>query len=79
MSKADKTADKMFEVLDYKEPEITQLGDLKYYKDDYNVIIFRLKHKGIWKTGEYDTMCEPITMAELKAINTKVKELGWEE
>ena len=62
----------------YKQ-STTQLGDLKYYKDDYNVLIFSHIHKGVWKSGEYDGMCDVITMQELKAINEKVKELGWEE
>lgn len=72
-------ADKMFEELDYEEPEATKTECLKYYKDDYNVIMFSLKYKGMWKTGEYDSMCEPITIPELKAMLEKAKELGWEE
>ena len=69
-------ADKMFEELGYKQ-RITQLGDLKYYKDDDNVIYFTLKRKGFIKSGEYDGMCDAITMQELKAINEKCKELEW--
>ena len=71
-------ADKRFEELGYKQ-SITQLGYLKYYKDDDNVFYFRLDRKAFNKSGEYDGMCEDITMAELKAINMKCKELGWEE
>ena len=69
-------ADKMFEELGYKKT-ITQLKDLKYYKDDDNVFIFALKNKGFYKSGEYDGMCDNISMQELQAINKKCEELGW--
>ena len=72
------SADKMLEELGYKQ-EPTQLEVLEYYKDDYNVLIFNYKHKGIWKSGAYDGMCDVITMQELKAINKKCQELGWED
>ena len=69
-------ADEMFEKLGYKQ-SITQLGHLKYYKDYDNVIYFMLEKKAFNKSGEYDGMCDHITMEELQAINEKVKELGW--
>lgn len=69
-------ADKMLEELGY-EQEPTQLEVLRYYKDDYNVLIFCCEHKEVWKSGEYDGMCDVISMAELKAINEKCKELKW--
>ena len=70
--------DERFTKLGYKK-EYTQLEDIKYYKDDDNVIYFRKKHKTFNKSGEYDGMCDYITMQELQAINEKVKELGWIE
>lgn len=72
------TADEMFNELGYKK-EYTQLKDIKYYKNDDNVFYFMIKHKSFIKSGEYDGMCEYITSHELKAINEKVKELGWNE
>lgn len=75
--KEDKSeADKLFEKLGYKS-SYTQLGDLKFYKDDDNVIYFTPKYKTFNKSGEYDGMCDYITMQELQAINLKCKELGW--
>lgn len=70
--------DEMFEKLGYKK-SITQLADIKFYKDDDNVIYFRMVQKTFNKSGEYDGMCDYITMQELQAINEKVKELGWNE
>lgn len=69
-------ADKMFEELGYKQG-YTQTGDLKYYKNDANVIIFKFYNNSFYKSGEYDGMCDSVTMEELQAINEKVKELGW--
>lgn len=69
-------ADEMFKELGY-EKTYTQLKDIKYYKDDDNVIYFRVKHKKFDKSGEYDGMCDYITMQELQAINEKCKELDW--
>ena len=71
-----KTADELFKELGYKKSH-TQLEDLKYYKDDDNVIYFRMRKKAFNKSGEYDGMCDYITMQELQAINKKVEELGW--
>lgn len=71
-------ADEMFEKLGYKK-SYTQLKDIKYYKDDDNVIYFREVKKSFNKSGEYDGMCDYISMQELQAINQKCKELGWIE
>lgn len=70
------TADEMFEEIGYKK-SLTQLKDLKYKKDDDNVIYFRMVQKTFNKSGEYDDMCDYTTMQELQAINKKCKELGW--
>lgn len=67
-------ADEMFEELGY-EKSYTQLKDTKYYKDDDNVIYFKVSYKSFVKSGEYDGMCDYITMQELQAINKKCKEL----
>ena len=69
-------ADDMFEKLGYKK-SYTQLKNIKYYKDDDNVIYFRTNYKTFNKTGEYDGMCDYITMQELQAINQKCKESEW--
>lgn len=71
-------ADKMFEELGYKK-SYTQLKDIKYYKNDDNVIYFREAKKAFIKSGEYDGMCDDITIQELQAINEKAKELSWYE
>lgn len=71
-------ADKMFLNLGYKK-SYTQLNQIKFYKDDDNVIYFNMGRKTVHKSGEYDGMCDDITMEELQAINEKVKELGWHE
>lgn len=71
-------ADEMFEELGYKKTT-TQLDDIEFYKDDDNVIYFRMTQKTFNKSGEYDGMCDYITMQELQAINEKAKELGWNE
>ena len=72
-------ADKMFEELGYENiPKQSNRGyDLKYYKDDDNIYFFCFDRKIIFKSGEYDSMCDGITTQELQAINEKVKELGW--
>ena len=69
-------ADKMFEKLKYKK-NLTEMNNIKYYKDDDNVIYFVITHKTFHKTGEYDGMCDAINMQELQAINKKCEELGW--
>lgn len=69
-------ADEMFEELGYIKLT-TQLEDLKYYKNYDNVIYFRVNRGSFNKSGEYDGMCDYITMQELAAINEKCKELKW--
>lgn len=71
-------ADEMFNELRYNK-SYTQLKDIEYYKDADNVIYFYVEYKKFNKSGEYDGMCDYITMQELQAINKKVKELGWKE
>jgi len=71
-------ADDMFKELGYKIGH-TQWGGLKYKKDDDNIFILNYDNKSFYKSGEYDGMCDNISMAELKAINKKCKELGWIE
>lgn len=70
------TADEMFKKLKY-EKSFTEVDNIKYYKDDDNVIYFVITHRTFHKTGEYDGMCDDITIQELKAINKKCQELGW--
>ena len=72
------TADEMFENLRYKKQD----GDdcwLEYYKNSYErtkIIEFELNEHYIFvQTNEGDSM--PINLKELKAINEKVRELGW--
>lgn len=69
-------ADRLFEELGYKK-SLTEVDNIKYYKDNDNVFFFVTTHKTFYKTGEYDGMCDAITMQELQAINMKCKELGW--
>lgn len=77
------SAKEMFEDLGYKllENKVYKTYKLKYYKDDDNVILFyddtEYSPKGFIKSGEYDGMCDYITMKELKAITQQCKELGW--
>lgn len=71
-----KTADEMFDELGYKKT-FTEVDNIKYYKDDDNVIYFVITHRTFHKTGEYDGMCDSITIQELQAINKKCEELGW--
>ena len=72
-------ADKLFEQLGYKLiPQVEYRSYfLKYKKDDDNIIYFD-EDKEIHKDGEYAETCYGITMQELKAINKKCEELGWE-
>lgn len=73
-----KTADEMFKELGYKKfNKIHDFENIKYYKDDDNILYFDEKDKSFYKSGEYDSMCDDITMQELKAINKKCEELGW--
>lgn len=70
-------ADRLFEELGYKiiPKNPYQIYDIKYYKDDDNVYYFHFDRKSLNKSGEYDSMCDNITMQELQAIKEKVKEL----
>ncbi len=74
----EKTADEMFEKLGYKKfNKKHDFENIKYYKDDDNILYFDEKDKSFYKSGEYDAMCNDITMQELQAINKKCQELGW--
>ena len=70
----EKSADEMFEELGY-EKEIIGNG-CSYYSDDKEIEflenVVRKMEKRIWID---DFHC--ITLQELKAINKKVEELGW--
>lgn len=72
------TADEMFERLGYKKfNKKHDFENIKYYKDDDNIFYFDETDKSFYKSGEYDSMCDDITMQELQAINKKCKELKW--
>ena len=71
-------ADKMFEELGYRKSS-KPFDRIKYYRDEDNVFYFDYITQEFIKTGEYDGMCDDITMKELQAINEKCKELGWLE
>lgn len=70
-------ADKLFEELGYVKKEVHgMISERIAYVDSGNddiEIVFHLDYQLIY-TKNY----EGITMQELKAINMKVKELGWE-
>ena len=51
---------------------------ITYYNDEDDEISFT-NYEDIVKVIEISKFCGYITMQELKAINEKVKELGWEE
>lgn len=73
-------ADKLFEELGYEKKEEIITGsmhNIKYYKDDDNVIYFGKDDAGkaVRKDGKYSEYCDDITMQELKAINKKCLEL----
>jgi hypothetical protein len=72
----EKTADEMFEELGY-EKSFKPFDYIKYYKDDDNVFHFNYISQDFNKSGEYDGMCDDITMQELQAINKKCKEMNW--
>ena len=67
-------ADKMFEKLGYSKYEKRET--IIYIKDD-SEIKFHKEVKSVTCEDDYANW-QYITMAELKAINAKVKELGWE-
>lgn len=64
----EKTADEMFKELGYKK-DINELGHLYYYGKN-GIIRFSINEKMIDKLNW-------ISMQELKVINKKVEELGW--
>lgn len=70
-------ADKMFEELGYKK-SLDNKYEIEYYIHDI-YFMFDKEDKTIQKRVEFDYKClaKPITMSELKAINKKVEELGW--
>ena len=72
--KEESKADKMFELLGYSKKE--RCEKIVYIKED-SEIIFNKDLKYIVCEDDYGSW-QYITMAELKAINAKVKELGWE-
>ena len=76
----DLTANEMFEKLGYKRNEsftFKAVVDEYINEEDGDLfeINFWLEHKEISK--KYNESTGNITMQELKAINKKVKELGW--
>lgn len=76
-----KTADEMFEKLGYKKfNKKHDFENIKYYKNEDNILYFDETNKSFYKSGLYDDlMYDDITMQELQAINKKVEELGWNE
>lgn len=82
--KKEKTADKMFEDLGYTK--IEQLDKVRivyrHKKHKKNILFFTLNNR-IGKESSNNIgvlgMYEWFTMQELKAINKKVEELGWNE
>lgn len=74
----EKTVDEMFEELGYeKDKEYSTIYVERYKKDNDNTYYFYLTEKHFYKSGEYDALCDDITIQELQAINKKVEELGW--
>lgn len=71
-----KTAHKMFEDLGYKKIETIDEGDCILYQNENISIYIFPKKREIRK--EYNGICLicNITIAELKAINKKLEELG---
>ena len=76
-----KKADEMFEKLGYKKfNKKHDFENIKYYKNEDNILYFDETNKSFYKSGLYDDlMYDDITMQELQAINKKVEELGWLE
>ena len=72
----EETADETFKRLGYKKMNKKHNSqNIRYYKDDYNILDFDKENKSIFKSGEYSAMYDDITMQELQAINKKVEEL----
>ena len=69
-------ADDMFEELGYKLLEDDDKEILIVYKDK-NIYIVFYKDKTVGMFCEEDEYLGVIDMQDLKAINEKVKELGW--
>ena len=73
-----KTADEMFEELEYDEKQ--DYGEVELYRDskECKYIQFDIYNKTICKINEYDNSdVLDVTIAELQAINKKCQELGW--
>lgn len=73
-------ADNMFFSLGYEKEESRKRISYQKIKNDYgNYINFEHETKTFYKCGDYGEIDETITMQELKAINEKVRELGWDD
>ena len=68
-------SDEMFEKLGYTDIEKFRNG-IHYYKGDEEIGFVDYGENG-GKIIEIDKFAGHITIQELKAINEKVKELGW--
>lgn len=67
----------MLEKLGYTK-DYSQLPNiLKFYKNDENVICFNKENRTWNKTGEYDGMCDYVTLEEHKAITNMLIKWGW--
>ena len=74
----EKTADEMFEELEYKKREVYN-GYL--YTDDtgFNIKITNMRRIDLYydsEEGKHENLMQ-LTFGELQAINKKVEELGW--
>ena len=70
----EKTADEMFEELEYKKYDYVE--GIEYYHGITDKVISFRDNKTI-KVYDYYDGTAPITMKELQIINKKVEELGW--
>jgi hypothetical protein len=70
-------ADNIFKRIGYRRVKTQNNWQIKYYKDDDNVINFDVEDKTVRKDGEYCETCYGITMDELKAIGIFARESGW--
>ena len=79
------TADEMFEKLGYEKIDKKGLKHIQYVrqinKNTRENITFHKTFKKVevyfYDYEDYEELTKPIAMQELKAINEKVKELGW--
>lgn len=79
------TADEMFEKLGYEKIDKKGLKYIQYVrqinKNTKENITFHKTFKKVevyfYDYEDYEELTKPIAMQELKAINEKVKELGW--